>query len=376
MWKWGSLSVSVTNRANSDPHQKIRVLLACPKGARTGGPESIHQLCDALRSRGVSASLINFGPDVETVSEYEIYDAPWACVADLEDATHLIVPEIFLAIPNDWVELFKGKFVVWWLSIDNSTHSKARSQSRLNRKVHRSWLLPNGTLPQVLIAIAGSFVRVLRESRSKLADGRTDIDLGNADHLAQSEYASTWLEQELGIHSDPMTDYILRLPVATEGSVTNQDQRPLIVYNPAKGGAYVKKLERLLSATFRLEALERMSRLEMRRKLSSASLYIDLGHFPGRDRIPREAIVHGCPVLISTQGAGGNANDFPLDPKFKINLMLETPKTVAKIVREYAPSKSLLVGEQEEFLAFVDSDLTQFEKQVNDLLVRLELRKK
>jgi hypothetical protein len=48
-------------------------------------------------------------------------------------------------------------------------------------------------------------------------------------------------------------------------------------------------------------------------------LYIDFGHHPGRDRMPREAAMHGCCLITGILGSAGNAIDLPIPKEYKLN---------------------------------------------------------
>jgi hypothetical protein len=63
-----------------------------------------------------------------------------------------------------------------------------------------------------------------------------------------------------------------------------------------------------------------MSRRQTMEVLSKSRLYIDLGHQPGRDRLPREAALHHAHVMVNLKGAGGFYHDAPLTNEFKFNV--------------------------------------------------------
>ena len=43
---------------SSPPWRPRRVFVHYPAGVRSGGPEALHQLCEALTTAGVEASLV------------------------------------------------------------------------------------------------------------------------------------------------------------------------------------------------------------------------------------------------------------------------------------------------------------------------------
>jgi len=38
----------------------MKVIIPCPAATISGGPEALHQLCDALRTRAVDAKLVYY----------------------------------------------------------------------------------------------------------------------------------------------------------------------------------------------------------------------------------------------------------------------------------------------------------------------------
>jgi hypothetical protein len=56
------------------------------------------------------------------------------------------------------------------------------------------------------------------------------------------------------------------------------------------------------------------------RAMLDAKLYIDFGHHPGKDRLPREAAIHGCCVIVARQGSAANDVDVPIPARFKLDV--------------------------------------------------------
>jgi hypothetical protein len=51
--------------------------------------------------------------------------------------------------------------------------------------------------------------------------------------------------------------------------------------------------------------------------LKISKIYIDFGHHPGRDRIPRESAILGNCVITNSKGSAGFYNDIPINKEFK-----------------------------------------------------------
>ena len=53
--------------------------------------------------------------------------------------------------------------------------------------------------------------------------------------------------------------------------------------------------------------------------MKKSMIYIDFGNHPGRDRIPREAVINGCIIITGRRGSSANDEDIPIDEKYKID---------------------------------------------------------
>jgi len=51
----------------------------------------------------------------------------------------------------------------------------------------------------------------------------------------------------------------------------------------------------------------------------TAKAYIDFGHHPGKDRLPREAALHGTCVITGLYGSAGNTVDIPILDRYKLD---------------------------------------------------------
>ena len=60
-----------------------------------------------------------------------------------------------------------------------------------------------------------------------------------------------------------------------------------------------------------------MTRDEVIELLSSSKVYMDFGFHPGKDRIPREAVLLGNCIITNRKGSASNTIDVPIDNSFK-----------------------------------------------------------
>lgn len=96
-----------------------RVFILYPAGASSGGPEALHQLCDAVRGVGVDSALVPLNwPDAgQDTSAFDKYHCPVRDAVPDEPDVAVVVPDVALS----YVSRFRrARPVVWWLSIDFS----------------------------------------------------------------------------------------------------------------------------------------------------------------------------------------------------------------------------------------------------------------
>jgi hypothetical protein len=270
-----------------------RIVIVCPADVQTGGPEALHQLCDKLnatqtllsatmvycRSNGRSVSVASHA---KRLSVYDRYDAPTEQQDDDDPFQKNSNPTTWFIWPECWTDemmfyLEESNYepspcAIWWLSVDNNTRR------------FKDW-------------------------------DRTDIL-----HLYQSEYAKQYLLDHGARHVYPMTECISDPPTPTGTETRIID----VLYNPVKGIHYTDEIRKRSGAAFQMRPIGdgpdgrvRITPEQVRTMLLQAKVYIDFGHHPGMDRLPREAALAGCLVVTNRQGAAGFDQDVPLPDKYK-----------------------------------------------------------
>ncbi|QWD80066.1 hypothetical protein ICV01_01740 [Polynucleobacter sp. MWH-Spelu-300-X4] len=271
-------------------HQFKKILVMCPGGAVTGGPEAMHYLVHVLRGLDLDAYIVYLplGGNHEVPLPYARFNTPVSQYEDKE-GTLIVFPEVN---PTMALSVTHAKAAIWWLSLDNFL--ERRHISPLRDKIRYLKRVIKGQRP-----LAG--VKALK----------------NLIHFSQSDYSGKYLESK-GLKVVPFYEPINE-QFLTDGINPGFSGRvDEILYNPVKG----KKVTELLMRAFpeiKFTALKGFNRIQLSEKLSTAKLYIDFGHHPGRDRMPREAAMHGCCVITGKLGAAQNNIDLPIQPKYKLD---------------------------------------------------------
>lgn len=260
------------------------IYVLCLHNVRTGGPEAIHQLSDALIEQGFDARMVYydwnqiaaleqaepddfyiFGPRENPIEEYARYKTRVEGTVPNQDGYIIVLPETLCHLapkfPNATV-------LIWWLSVDNGFGALGRCN-----------------------------LQQLRGQRLR--------------HVWQSRYAGRFLSslqlgwRELSDYTSDMSEYLDETPQP------RSEREPLIVLNANAHKVATANLDAAEAAITercpqsRFKRLNgALSRREVAQILAKARVYIDLGSFPGMDRLPREAAQLGCGVIVARTGAG------------------------------------------------------------------------
>lgn len=279
------------------------IVVVCPAGAVTGGPEALHQLVHTINVAKPGFGAMCYTPfeQMFSVTEaYAQYNVPTIAKDDIPKDAVVVFPEIYPHL----FPFFPQRKAFWWLSVDN----------------HGSHGV--GSLDDVWI------------------------------HLAQSEYARQHIESTYGAVTLMLTDYVN--PMYTPS--TNTHRLPRVAVNPTKGGNQIDSLG------IDNVKLQNMSREQVKTELEDSMVYVDFGHHPGRDRFPREACLSGAVVFTTRLGSARNAVDVPVDEWFKFDVAEELIPKIAKVFSDYSafreqqlPYLETVMTQQEVFLREVQN---------------------
>jgi hypothetical protein len=273
-----------------------RVLVVCPGNAVTAGPQALHQLVAELNKLGQPAAIVYhpFDKVFETPEPYRKHGAPVARYAQ-EAGTLIIFPEIFTTLA---LRTAPADAAIWWLSVNNFTGERYGNPWRDRL---RYW-------------------KYVAKGRAPLGGVKA---LAHLRHFAQCEYSRQFLAAN-GITGEPLYDnipvytepeYLARLPAM----LANAKRADRILYNPLKG-APVTALLMAAYPKWDWRPLRGLNREQLADAFLGAKLYVDFGHHPGKDRLPREAAIHGCCVIVARHGSAANDVDVPIPERFKLDV--------------------------------------------------------
>lgn len=248
---------------------------------KTGGTYLLHQLASCLEDYGHEV-FFDYSDSNRTKSIYGDFNV---CESvDSSDYT-FIVPEI-LALKA--INIKNANVYIWWLSVDNFFRYKRND---------------------IFVDYFKSFSSLFLRKRPFF------VELRKFKHLAQSYYAYEFLSNK-GVDSFILSDYLDEV-FFEHDSYFDAVRNDIILYNPSKG----KNITKLLISSFpnfSFLPLIGYTAEEVHSLMKSSKLYIDFGHHPGKDRMPREAVISGCCLITGLSGSAANTVDIPL-PRFKLD---------------------------------------------------------
>ena len=294
---------------------------------KTGGPKTLHQLAEFLVNQGVDVYMVYFENVGEFVSKdellYEINGVKMApSIIDSEDNL-LIVPEANADILHQYKYIKK---VVWWLSLDY--YLMISNAYRTKRKLY----LKN--IPFVFYPAAYLYFKRTLHERQQLSDS----DFQEVFHLYNCKYVEDYLKKKkvslnhMHYLCGPLEEYFVTL----DEKEIKKKKKNIVAYNCSTAKVNLKYVNMVINQAAKLNSeiefvpIKGMSREEVLKTLISAKAYLDLGVFPGPERIPREAITSYCNIITYTMGSCNNNEDVPIPLNYKFDIRRKNIKKIAK----------------------------------------------
>lgn len=257
-------------------------------------------------------------------------------ITTLQDGTDCvyIVPETLI---SKLYPIKSSNKIIWWLSVDNYLPDK-------NSKIYYlrllQWLYHNGKNKKLFKSVK---------------------------HCVQSYYAKNYLKDVQGIDESDifyLSDYLNDDYLACNGN--NGNRKNIILYNPRKGYEFTKKIIEAVPE-YEFIALKSMNREQIISLMSMSKLYIDFGHHPGKDRMPREAAICGCCIITNKQGAAAFYEDVPIPEQYKFENSEDLEaihRTITVCIKDYENRNK----DFDNYRAFIRSEKNKFIEDTKKLI--------
>ena len=345
MIAWVFQSILFTMKAR---FKKVYVL--APYMHATGGVELSHQLVDCINNLGGDAYIVYEKDDVivkadSVTPQYAKYNIRIA--TEVEDSADniFVAPEIYL----DWIYRYSDiRFACWWMSVDNhftAAHWRDSLMFRCGLR-QKYWIMR-------------SCLSAGRKNTFAMMKRRAD----RLYHFYQSVYAQNFLYGKQLTNVLPLGDYINSELCEVSGDRHRED---VVLYNPSKGLRYTKKIIKALPDV-KFIPLVGMTREELRDHMQTAKVYIDFGNFPGKDRLPREAVMNGLCIITGKNGASYYYEDVAIDSQYKFDATSSNVSKIAKSIREVLKNFDAHSKNFESYRARIRREKAEFQTQVRNL---------
>ncbi len=305
------------------------IYIVCPPSKATGGPEALHQLGYVLNQLGFNVKMLYSKYKTKPIHPfYERYNVPYVfSVKDSKDIL-LIIPE---SMTNLIAKYPLAEKKVWWLSLD--FYDILMKNREEKRNYFKKIFFPK------------------RNTEYRFESNPT------VSHLYQSERVRQFLlTKPLENPISYLCDYPTELFFEELPELERLKKEDIITYNPKKGLETIKSFKDDLSQ-YEWIPLTNMTREEIRIVLRKAKLHVDFGYFPGRDKIPREALVSGCCLLTGRDGTSAFKEDLGIPEKFKLHQNEQNPENIKRLIielmndyenifKEFIPFREFVIGEK------------------------------
>ncbi len=336
--------------------EKSIIYVLIPANYETGGIELAHQLVDYLRNKNRQAFIVYLEQDhiigAEVPPAYRKYKIETSVEIEDNDKNLIIIPEIYSKL----IKRFKNiQIGFWWMSVDNYYLRDSTYRDLLKYRIFYS--------------------KDYRAAKSQIVHFHKFQDAGSVSikqfknyseriiHLYQSTYAKYELLKNGISHILPLSDYI-NTEFSTPGDETIS-RKDIILYNPAKGMEFTQLIIEMLPE-YRFVPLCGLSRAELNIRFQESKLYIDFGHHPGKDRMPREAAMNGCCIITSMSGAACFFEDIPIPRAYKFQRSRKSLPLIRKKIEEimsqyenritdFAFYRHMISKEKDKFYSEIDT---------------------
>ena len=324
-----------------DIKKNTKIYLCSPSGIFTGGPMCMHQLGFFLKE---TLNLNVYMHYVPVKKKYRNLENPihenfrhlnldFAEKIENEEDNIVISPEDFFFL--NYIKKFtKIQKMIWWLSLDN--HYPSFYHVNYN-KFTRFFI----NLPFYFIRSFNKFTNNYKgistyAEYSKFVYRifhKQDLLIASSAllNLSQSNYVHKYL-LKLNYKSEELYDF-LEDKFFESIDLNSINKENIICYNPAKATDFIKFFIKK-NKHLKFVPLINMNRKEILDTLIKSKIYIDFGTHPGRDKIPREAVLLGNCILTNKKGSANNPVDISIPDRFKFEETKKNEKILNNIIEE------------------------------------------
>ncbi|TDO21419.1 hypothetical protein [Pedobacter duraquae] len=322
--------------------QSAKIYVLCPAEIATGGPEALHQLTHHLIKQGFDAYMYYVPNDVPNPvnPQYEIYKAPYTTHLENQEKNVVVMPETFLP-PLYQKEFSRMQKVIWWLSVPYYFECLEPWKARISKKKFygiKSFLSPSKYPPLPTL-------------------GR--ISKMPVYNIRHSFFSESFLKENHVPIAGKISDYMNQSFFDKFKPDTKRENQ--VLYNPKKNGEFLNQIMDA-SPDINWVAVENLSPTGVAELMNTSKVYVDFGFHPGKERMPREACIMKCCMIIGKDGSAKYAEDMPIPELYRfekdqnkipeiINLIRNCLSNYDEHIKAFEPYQQELAEEETTFKA-------------------------
>ena len=301
-------------------NKKTIIYILAPSRTSTGGPECLHQLGYYLKKifslKNVNMVYLPLNDSKPVHKDYKNYKMKFINYIEDNENNILIIPEMYAMLKFS-LNFKKITKVIWWLSIDNYFAFKFNAEYP---KLLRSLIkIPfklistfnNLTSYQFGIFTYHDYLKIIY----KIINIKKQKEVKQASfHLAQSFYAYSFLKKNLK-NVKLLNDY--QNPKKLKNIKYNYTKKDNIICYSHKSNIFLDLIKFKCEAKF--IKLKNFTSKDILNIFKKTKIYMDFGYHPGKDRMPREAVLYNNCIISNLKGSANNNYDIPINKKYKFN---------------------------------------------------------
>ncbi len=321
------------------------IYITCPANFASGGPYLLHQLAYKLIQLGYNAKMFYLTESINEDPVHEFYadmKIPYSLEIENNYSNLLIIAETYTNLIFKYKNIQK---VIWWLSVDNFFETNKKPSFSTKRFLG------------------------LKKERYYYNFQKKPKHF----HWVQSFYAEHFLKSKGITHIKYLSDYLndIFIDEVKDIKFDSTNKENIISYNPKKG---YEVTEILIEKTPHLKwvAIENMTPDEVKELLLKSKIYIDFGHHPGKDRIPREAAICGCIVITNTKGSADFFEDVSIPNQYKIDYSPKKEKEIIKLLETCLSDYDVKLKDFEFYKNKIINEEIRFNQNLKEILKDFE----
>ena len=296
--------------------KKTKIYILAPANTFTGGPECLHQFAYHVRKIFKVQTLMFYLPNESKNpihKNFKHYNVNYTNSIEDQKDNILIMPEHFMYLKFG-LKFSNIQKIIWWLSIDNYLGYKFRFE---NKKIIRSVLKLPFNIINLFNRLFNFYFGIYTyhdflKTFYKFSNYKQQKEIQQASyHLMQSFYAYDYLKDKIE-NLYFLFDYQNKKLFKTSKEYKKKEN--LICYSH-KSNEFIQLLKK--SSKRKFIELKGLTSQQLIKTLKRTKIYIDFGYHPGKDKMPREAVLFNNCIITNRKGSAENNFDIPISKRFK-----------------------------------------------------------